>query len=136
MSHLSYVHPLIRLISKNNGMIEIMISIAVHTRSCWTNLIFTYIQAASRDSTFCIATGYGLDDQGVGIRVPLGARIFISPYRPYWLWGHPASYAMGTGGSFSEVKRPWGEADHSPSTSAEVKKTWVYTSTPPHVFML
>jgi hypothetical protein len=28
------------------------------------------------------------------------------------------------------VKRPGREADHSPQTSAEVKKTWVYTSLP------
>jgi hypothetical protein len=28
------------------------------------------------------------------------------------------------------VKRPGREADHSPPTSAEVKKTWVYMSTP------
>jgi hypothetical protein len=27
------------------------------------------------------------------------------------------------------------EADHSTPTSAEVKKTWIYTSTPPYVFM-
>jgi hypothetical protein len=33
------------------------------------------------------------------------------------------------------VKRPGREADHSPPTSAEVKKTWIYTSTPPYVFM-
>jgi hypothetical protein len=26
------------------------------------------------------------------------------------------------------------EADHSPPTSAEVKKTWIYTSTPPYAF--
>jgi hypothetical protein len=30
----------------------------------------------------------------------------------------------------SSVKRPGREADHSTETSAEVKKTWVYTSTP------
>jgi hypothetical protein len=34
-----------------------------------------------------------------------------------------------------EVKRPGREADHSPPTSAEVKRTWIYTSTPPYVFM-
>jgi hypothetical protein len=34
------------------------------------------------------------------------------------------------------VKRPECEADHLPSTSADVKKTWVYTSTPPYVFMV
>jgi hypothetical protein len=33
------------------------------------------------------------------------------------------------------VKRPGREADHSPPTRAEIKKTWVYTSTPPYVFM-
>jgi hypothetical protein len=29
------------------------------------------------------------------------------------------------------VKRPGREADHSPPTSAEVKKTWICTSSPP-----
>jgi hypothetical protein len=32
------------------------------------------------------------------------------------------------------VKRP-GEPDHSPSTSVEVKKTWIYTSTLPYAFI-
>jgi hypothetical protein len=27
------------------------------------------------------------------------------------------------------------EADHSPPASAEVKKIWIYTSTPPYAFM-
>jgi hypothetical protein len=45
-----------------------------------------------------VATGYGLDDRGVGIRVPVGSSIFTSPYRPDRLWVHPASYAMDTGG--------------------------------------
>jgi hypothetical protein len=42
---------------------------------------------------------------------------------------------MGTGGSFQEVKRQGREADHSPPTSDEVKKMWIYTSTPTYVFM-
>jgi hypothetical protein len=33
------------------------------------------------------------------------------------------------------VKRPGREVDHSPPTSAEVKKVWIYTSIPPYVFM-
>jgi len=33
------------------------------------------------------------------------------------------------------VKRPGREADHSPPSSAEVKSAWMYTSTPPYVFM-
>jgi hypothetical protein len=36
-----------------------------------------------------IATGYGLDDQGVGVRVPVGARIFTSPCSPDRLRGPP-----------------------------------------------
>jgi hypothetical protein len=34
-----------------------------------------------------------------------------------------------------EVKRPGREADHSHPASAEVKKTWIYKSTPPYAFM-
>jgi hypothetical protein len=40
-----------------------------------------------------------------------------------------------TGSLSPGVKRPGREAGHSPPTSAEVKKMWVYTSTPPSVFM-
>jgi hypothetical protein len=36
---------------------------------------------------------------------------------------HPASYIMGTRGSFPRGKAAECEADHSPLTSAEVKKT-------------
>jgi hypothetical protein len=43
----------------------------------------------SRDSSVGIATGYGLDDRGGGVRVPVGSRIFTSPYRPDRLWGPP-----------------------------------------------
>jgi hypothetical protein len=43
----------------------------------------------SRDSAVGIATGYGLDDQGVRVRVPVGSRIFSSPSRPDRLWDPP-----------------------------------------------
>jgi hypothetical protein len=33
-------------------------------------------------------------------------KIFSSLQRPDQLWGHPASYLVGTGVLFSEVKRP------------------------------
>jgi hypothetical protein len=48
---------------------------------------------------------------------------------------YPASYRMGTGGSFLGVKLSVREADHSPATIAEVKKAWIYTCTPLYVFM-
>jgi hypothetical protein len=44
---------------------------------------------------------------------------------------NPASYPMGTGGSFTGVKRPGRDADQSPPSSAEVKNMWSYTSIPP-----
>jgi hypothetical protein len=37
-----------------------------------------------------IATGYGLDDQGVGVRVPVGSRILTSAFHPDELWGPPS----------------------------------------------
>jgi hypothetical protein len=42
-----------------------------------------------------IATGYGLDDRGVGVRVPVGSRIFSSPHRPHQLWGPPNLLSNG-----------------------------------------
>jgi hypothetical protein len=47
-----------------------------------------------------IATGYGLNDQGVGVRVPVGARIFTSPCRPDRLWGSPNLLSNGYRGLF------------------------------------
>jgi hypothetical protein len=44
---------------------------------------------------------------------------------------HPASYPVGIRGSFSGVKRPRREADHSPPSGTEVKNAWGYIFTPP-----
>jgi hypothetical protein len=41
----------------------------------------------SWDSVVDTATDYGLDDQGVGVRVPVGLRIFFSPRCPDRFWG-------------------------------------------------
>jgi hypothetical protein len=49
----------------------------------------------SRDSSVGIATGYGLDDQRFGVRVPMGARIFTSPCRPDRLGGPPSLLSNG-----------------------------------------
>jgi hypothetical protein len=54
----------------------------------------------SRESVVGIAIGYGLDDRGVGVRVPVGSRIFSSPRRPDPLWGPPTLLSNGYQGLF------------------------------------
>jgi hypothetical protein len=54
-------------------------------------------------------------------------------FKPFQAFYGPPEicYPMGTEGSFPGGKAARREADYSPPTSAEVKKAWVYTSTPP-----
>jgi hypothetical protein len=82
------------------------------------------------------ATGYGLDEWEVGIRVLKKSKEFSLLHIVETGSGaHSASYSMSTESSFSGVKRQGREADHSTTTSAEVKKTWIYKSTLPYAFM-
>jgi hypothetical protein len=77
----------------------------------------------SRDSIVGIATGYGLDDQEVGVRVLVESTIFFSLRRPDWLWCPPNLPSNGYRGLFHPgVKRQGRKADHSRPASAEVKK--------------
>jgi hypothetical protein len=55
------------------------------------------------DSAIGIATGYGLDDWEVGVRVPAGSRIFTSPCCPDRLWVPASLISSGQRGLF-----PWG----------------------------
>jgi hypothetical protein len=89
----------------------------------------------SRDWAVGMATGYGLDDRGVGVWVLMGQEFALLHVVQTGSEAHPTSYPMGTGDSFPRVKRPGCEADHSPPTNAEVKKTWTYTSTPPYNYI-
>jgi hypothetical protein len=54
----------------------------------------------SRDRLADIATGYGLHDRGVGVRVPVRSRISLLHVVQTGSGTHPASYSMGTRGSF------------------------------------
>jgi hypothetical protein len=83
--------------------------------------------SGSRDSSVGIATGYGLDDRGVEVRVPVGSRIFSSPRVPPNLLSNACRRLFRGRGR---------EAHHSPPNTAEVKKMWFYTSTPPYAFMV
>jgi hypothetical protein len=82
------------------------------------------------------ATGYELDGRGVGVRVPVGARfVFISTWSRPILGPTQPPIQWVPGATSPGIKRPGREADQSPPTSAEVKNTSIYTSTPPYVFM-
>jgi hypothetical protein len=66
------------------------------------SLIITHFSQQSRDSSVGTALGYGLDNRGSRFRFPAGAKIFF----------------------FTTASRPalGREADHSPSSSVEVKE--------------
>jgi hypothetical protein len=105
-------------------------------KSIWNEAVEIYLTyffpVRSRDSSVGIANGYGLDGQGVAVRVPVESRIFSSPRLPNQLWGSPSLISNGYQGVVSTgVKRPRREADHSAPNTAEVKKMWLYTFTPP-----
>jgi hypothetical protein len=48
----------------------------------WNTYVLYTAFTRSLGSAVGIATSYGLDDRGVGVRVPVGSRIFSSPCRP------------------------------------------------------
>jgi hypothetical protein len=58
---------------------------------------YRYIITGTRDSVVDIATGYGLDDRGVKVRVPVSQEFSLLQTGSA---ANPASYSMGTGGSF------------------------------------
>jgi hypothetical protein len=73
-------------------------------------------------SSGSIVSDYGLDDRAIEVRSPTGVDFSSSPYVQTGSGAHPASYPMGTGGSFPGGKaRPGRDADHSPPSSAGVK---------------
>jgi hypothetical protein len=76
----------------------------------------------SRDRAVGIATGYGLDDQGISL--------FTTASRPA-LRSTPSSIQW-----VLEVKHQGRKANLSAPLSAEVKIERSYISTPPHAFML
>jgi hypothetical protein len=75
----------------------------------------------SQGSSDGTVTGYRWDDGKVGVRVPVGSRIFSSPRRPERLWGSPSLLSNEYRALSPKVKRPEREADHLPPTSAKVK---------------
>jgi hypothetical protein len=85
----------------------------------------------SRDSAVDIATGYGLDDKRDWSLSFGGGKNFQFSMLSRPALGSTQLPIQWVPGFFLRVKRPGRETDHSPPTSAEVKKMWIYTSTPP-----
>jgi hypothetical protein len=76
-------------------------------------ILLTQSNVVSRDNPVGIATGYGLDGIGVGVRVSLLQMIFVSPQRPDRLQGSPRLLTSG-------VNQPEGDADNSTPSTAEI----------------
>jgi hypothetical protein len=85
----------------------------------------------SHGSIGSVATAYGMDNRGVGVKnfhFSISSRPVLASTQPPMQWVPGLFFFPG-------IKQQGCEAEHSPPTSAEVKKTWTYTSTPPYVFM-
>jgi hypothetical protein len=68
-----------------------------------------------------IRSDYGLD--GLGSIPDRGGGFFFYPLRPASSEAHPTSCTMANSDSFpANERRPGRDADHSPHSSAEVKK--------------
>jgi hypothetical protein len=66
-----------------------------------SQLVIVFVPWESRDSSVGIALGYGLDDRSSRVRFSAGAGNFSFHHRVQNGSGvHPASYPMGTRGSF------------------------------------
>jgi hypothetical protein len=58
-------------------------------KNTYCHCLFTYLNETKKKNNRVIIVGivigYGLDDGGVGVRVPVVSRIFSSPHHPDWL---------------------------------------------------
>jgi hypothetical protein len=94
-------------------------------KNCDSTEIFfgTYIQLKSRNNSVGIALSYGMDDRGFGVRFPTGAGNVSLHHRVQnGSETHPAPIQRVPGALSLGVKRPGRETDHSPPSSAEIKK--------------
>jgi hypothetical protein len=82
-----------------------------------------HLYSHCRDSSDCIALGYGLDDRGSRVRFPAGMGIFLfatASTRALGLTQPPNQWVSRP--LFLGIKRPGYKADHSPLSSTEVKE--------------
>jgi hypothetical protein len=104
-----------------------------YTRVCirTKELLWSNLSQRSRDSDWLRAGRQkgrsSSPGRGEIFLFPVSSRPVLGPTQPPILWV--------TGAFSPQVKRPGREADYSLPTSAEVKNTWICTSTPPYVVM-
>jgi hypothetical protein len=111
-----------------------------HANLCW-NLkinVFLFLKLFFHNTGAAVGieTVLWLDDRGIRSSSPGRVNNFhfstlsepaLGSFQPPIHW---VTRAFSPG-----LKRPGREADHLPPASAEIKKTWVYTSTLPYAFM-
>ena len=78
-----------------------------------------------------LATGWTV----LGSKPGKGKRFVLPKNSPHQLWGPTTHLFNGYWGSFPEVERPERQVYHSPPSSAEVKNSYRYATTPIDAFM-
>jgi hypothetical protein len=100
-SHRSYLHHLVKaLVSELVQAYDTICQCCILRSFRWYNIDSGYHCSRSLGSVVNIATAYGLDGGGFGVRVPVGSRIFSSPTRPDRLCGPPNLLSNGYRGLF------------------------------------
>jgi hypothetical protein len=90
----------------------------------------------SRDSSVGIALGYGLDDRGSRVRFPAGAAKCLHHRVQNGSGVHPASYPMGTRGSFPGGKSAGAWSWPLTLIHCRGQECVKLTSTPQYIFMV
>jgi hypothetical protein len=102
----------------------------------WINIFKYEAISGSQDSVVGIATGLWVGRPKGRSSSPGMVKNFLFSTSSIPALGPTKNPIQWVPGAFSlGVKRPGSKADHTPPTSAEVKKMWIYTSTPPYPFM-
>jgi hypothetical protein len=81
----------------------------------------------SRDTSVCVVTRLRSGQPRILGWFPAGVRDFsLLQNIQTFSRTHPVSYLMGTEGTVSWRKQPFGEANHAPLSCAKVKNAWPY----------
>jgi hypothetical protein len=81
-----------------------------------------YIHIREPSNSVSIVFDYGLDDRAIEVRSPTEAKVSFILCVQTGSGAHPSSCTMGTGSpSPGSKSRPGRDADHSPSSSVEIK---------------